>query len=88
MAPDKIAAALGVPLDRLRADFAHELEHGAAIVRARQLAALGAAAGTGNASAARALLAIAEKPEPEQPAKPGRPDVAARALKILQGGKK
>lgn len=88
MDPAVIAAALGIPEAQLRADYAHELANGAAMVRAQQLEALSRAADAGNASAARALLAIAEKPEPEKPERPdARPDVAARALKILKGGR-
>lgn len=84
-----IAAALGIPEGELRADFAHALEHGGAIVRAQQLAALATAAEAGNAAAAKALLAIAGKPEPERPAHgAGGPDLATRALRILEGGRR
>jgi len=84
-----IADALGVPEERLRAEFGRELEHGHAIVRADQLAALAAAAKGGNTAAAKTLIALASKPDPEQPrAHQQGGDIAARALRILEGGKK
>lgn len=84
-----ISAVLGVPADQLRAEYGHELAHGISLVRADQLAALAASAAGGNAAAAKALLAIAGKPEAEKPARSaGRPDLATRALRILDGGRK
>jgi len=88
-----ISAALNVPEDELRADFAVELEFGGAIVQAEVLARLAIAARSGSAAAAKTLLAaLADKSEPERSEAPDRgkrrPDLAERALRILDGGKK
>lgn len=82
-----IAAACGISEVELIADFAHELEHGADIVRAQQLVALSTAAAGGNAAAAKALLAVTERQVPE--AVPAQMDpMAERTLRLLKGGKK
>lgn len=64
---------------------------GPAIVRAQQLGALSAAAAGGNASAAKTLFGLAGK-KTESPAPKagtaGGGDLAARALRILDGGRK
>ncbi len=89
MEPSVIAAVLGISEDRLRVEFSVELEHGAAIVRAQHLAALSTAARCGSSPAAKALLAVAAKPEPEKPTRSqGSLSVEARALRIIRGDRK
>ena len=86
-----IAAALLIDETRLRVEFAHELANGSAIVQAANLVALSIAAADGNAAAAKALLSIAMRtagPSPGAPAIPAASDATARALRILQGGKR
>ena len=89
MDPTAIAIALGISETALRASYAREIDYGRIIIRAEQLAALSAAARDGNAAAAKALLGIATKSETVAPARGGGgDDLAGRALRILQGGKK
>jgi hypothetical protein len=85
-----IAAVLGIQEGRLRAEFAHELQHAVALVRSEQLAALAVAAQGGNAAASRALLDIASRPEPERAdeQQPETSDLVGRALRLLDGGRK
>lgn len=88
MPPADIAACLGITSEQLASDFSHELENGAAIVRAQLLADLSVAAGAGNASAAKMLFGLMEADDREGQSSARRsPDIAARALKILNGGK-
>jgi hypothetical protein len=89
MAPSVIAAVVGLPLERLRRDFAVELEHGPEIIRLAHLVSLSTAAKGGSSPAAKALLALSDRPEPEKPAEE-RPesDLVGRALRILDGGKR
>lgn len=55
MAPEAIAAALGIPLRKLQIVFARELEHGHAITRAAIVGGLQAAAAAGNVAAIKRL---------------------------------
>jgi len=62
MAPEKIAAVLGFDLEKLKAVFAHELEHGREIVRAEVLLRFDAAGDGGSVPANRSLESISAAP--------------------------
>jgi hypothetical protein len=54
--PKAIAAVLGYSVEKLRAVFPHELEHGRAIVRLEELTRLDAASSDGKVSASRIIF--------------------------------
>lgn len=92
MTPEKIAAVLGYQIEKLQAVYAHELEHGRAIVRAEELMRLDAASAEGKVAASKILMQTSstEPPPPGRKPKDGpiTDDIAGRALRLLQGGKK
>jgi hypothetical protein len=56
MTEAKISAVMAIPVDRLKACFAHELTNGREIVRAEALLQLDAAGASGSVTAAKAIL--------------------------------
>jgi hypothetical protein len=87
MSDDAIAAVIAIPVDQLRAVFGRELAHGREIIRSEVLARLDQQSESGNVSAGKALLAAADG-EPTTAHGEHAPDsVAARALRIIDGGK-
>jgi hypothetical protein len=92
MEPDKIAALLGMPIDKLRAVFAHELEHGREIVRAEELRRLDEQSGAGKTAATKTLLdnagAKGAPPKPQSEEESRADKIMQGALRLLQGGKK
>ncbi len=92
MTAETIAAVMKLPIEKLRAVFAHELEHGREIVRADELLRLDAASQGGKVAASKAILANAGKATaPGKTPKPNETDgekVTRLALRVLNGGLK
>ncbi len=92
MTAEKIAAVMGLPNEKLRAVFAHELEHGREIVRADELLRLDAASEGGKVAASKIILANAGKATaPGETPKPNETDgekVTRLAFRVLNGGLK
>jgi hypothetical protein len=58
MPAETVAAVMGCSVEKLQAQFAHELEHGRAIIRAEVLFRFDAAGVSGSVSANRSLESI------------------------------
>ncbi len=91
MNADKIAAIMGLPLAKLRAVFAHELEHGREIIRAEELLRLDSASADGKVSASRIILETAggDRPSGTKADEDNSENakITRMALKVLNGGK-
>ncbi len=89
MSAEKIAAVMGIPVDRLKQVFAHQLEHGKAILRSEELERLDRQSAEGKTAATKFMLINASGPE-RPTTKPDANDhdnVTRLALRIIAGGK-
>ena len=91
-APEKIASLLGLDLEKLKALFGYELEHGHELIRLTELETLAQASETGNVAASKAILSRqqhnGEKQSADQKrAKTQNSRVNDMALVLLKGGK-
>ena len=90
MAPEKISILLGIPLDRLRALFGHELSHGREIIRLAELQRLDRASDAGSVAASKAVLSAPGATSGPTDTASGKSADKTRtaALFLLNGGKR